>query len=88
MNDEKDEVWKVISDILVGEFEVEPELVTRGAHMRDDLGLDSLDQVDLVVELERFAGQRIENDVLRTLSTVGDTVDLIRGLRADASAPH
>ncbi len=82
---ENDEVYERIRTLLIDEFEVPPEAISLSANTREDLKLDSLDHVDLVVELERFAGRRIESDELTTLKTVGDVVDLLRRYLADDS---
>ncbi len=63
--------------ILVEAFEIEPERVVDGATLKDDLGLDSLDHVDLVLELERLLGRRIPTDELRGIMTVGDVNALL-----------
>jgi len=82
-----DPVWQRVKDLLVTDFEVAPEQVLPAARTREDLGLDSLDHVDLVVELERFVGRRIETESLRKLKTVGDVVALLRGnLEGNGSA--
>jgi acyl carrier protein len=83
---EEDELYARIRDLLIKEFEVPPEAISREARTREDLELDSLDHVDLVVELERFAGRRIESDELTNLKTVGDAVDLLRAQLEAAAA--
>ncbi len=69
-SDDALESW--IREVLEREFEVPPEAIRPQAHLRDDLGLESLDLVDLVLEFERHVGRRIENEELKGLETVGD----------------
>jgi acyl carrier protein len=67
---------------LIKEFEVPAEQVRSEARLVEDLGLDSLDLVEMVVELESAAGCRIPNEKLKALRTVGNAVELIESARA------
>ena len=84
---EHNDLYQRIRALLIEEFEVPPEAISPDARTREDLGLDSLDHVDLVVELERFAGHRIESEELTALKTVADAVELLRSHLPDGSAP-
>lgn len=63
--------------VLMRTFEVRAADVVPSARLVDDLGLDSLDAVDLVVRLEQETGLAIGEDELRSLQTVQDVVDLL-----------
>ncbi|MGN7386847.1 acyl carrier protein [Sporosarcina sp. SAFN-015] len=66
-------VTKVVVDRLgVDESEVKPE-----ASFRDDLGADSLDVVELVMELEDEFDMEISDDDAEKIGTVGDAVKYI-----------
>ena len=66
-------VTKVIVDRLgVDESEIKME-----ASFRDDLGADSLDVVELVMELEDEFEMEISDDDAEKVTTVGDTVSYI-----------
>lgn len=66
-------VTKVIVDRLgVDESEIKME-----ASFRDDLGADSLDVVELVMELEDEFDMEISDDDAEKITTVGDTVTYI-----------
>lgn len=66
-------VTKVIVDRLgVDEVEVKPE-----ASFSDDLGADSLDVVELVMELEDEFDMEISDDDAEKIATVGDAVSYI-----------
>jgi acyl carrier protein len=45
-------------------------------NLREDLGVDSMDYVDLITLLERELGQHVEREQLAYVRTVGDVVDL------------
>lgn len=51
-------------------------------NLREDLGIDSMEYVDLITVLERELGQRVEREQLAYVRTVGDVVDLVCDLVA------
>ena len=63
---------QVVNDTLVKEFELDSSKITPEARMREDLGLDSLDAVDLIVALEKALKVEIPEEVARQMRTVGD----------------
>jgi acyl carrier protein len=62
---------------LIREFEIPAEQIHRDSRLVEDLGLDSLDLVDTVVELETSLGHRIPAERFKLLRTVGDAFDLL-----------
>ncbi|HWI49099.1 MAG TPA: acyl carrier protein [Rummeliibacillus sp.] len=67
-------VTKVVVDRLgVDESEVKLE-----ASFRDDLGADSLDVVELVMELEEEFDMQIDDEDAEKIATVGDAVTFIQ----------
>lgn len=71
-----------VTDVLTGPFEVPAASVTPGARLREDLGLESLDLVDMVLEIERRIGRRLENEDVSSIRTVSDVIALVRRLEA------
>ncbi|SFB01450.1 acyl carrier protein [Flavobacterium swingsii] len=55
----KEEIIKKINDFLVDEFEVDQDDIQPEANLKDTLGLDSLDYVDLVVSVESNFGVKL-----------------------------
>lgn len=73
MADTLSRVTKIVVDRLgVEEAEVKPE-----ASFKDDLGADSLDVVELVMELEDEFDLEISDEEAEKISTVADVVDYI-----------
>ncbi len=71
MTDE--ELIPFINNLLIEEFELEPEQMKPEALFRDDLELDSLDAVDMVVVLEQAFKFKIEKDeAFKAIRTLGD----------------
>ena len=67
-----EEIRKAVDQIMIDEFEVEPDSLTPDAKLQDDLDLDSLDGVDLVVALEKTFSCRIPEEEARGIRTLGD----------------
>ncbi|HEX6417181.1 MAG TPA: acyl carrier protein [Acidimicrobiales bacterium] len=68
-----DALTKAAVDVL----SVEPDQVTESASFADDLDADSLDLVELVMQLEDTLDVTIDEDDLADVRTVGQAVDLI-----------
>ena len=68
-----DRVKKIITDQL----NVTDEQITVEASFIDDLGADSLDQVELVMALEEEFGNEIPEDEAEKLQTVGSVIEYI-----------
>ncbi len=67
-----------IKDILVSTTNVERAIINENSSLKDDLGIDSLDSVELVLELETEFDIRIEDEELQSLNTVFDIMNLIK----------
>ena len=71
------EVLAKVQEILVERLDVDPADVTENAHMRDDLEADSLDLVELIMDLEEGFGVKISDEEAQSIGTVGEAVDFI-----------
>ena len=66
-----------ITQILVETANVDADKVTKEATLKEDLGIDSLDSVEMVLELENEFDVKLDDDEIAHLVTVGDVVDLV-----------
>jgi acyl carrier protein len=66
-----------ITQIIVERLDVEADEVTMEAGIKEDLGADSLDVVDLIMELEDEFNLTIEEEDAEKINTVGDIVNYI-----------
>ena len=76
----KDDIHQRIARIMEETFEIAPARVTREAKLYDDLEIDSIDAVDLIVQLKPVAGRRLEPEAFKQVRTVGDVVDALHNL--------
>ncbi|NLD38168.1 MAG: acyl carrier protein [Desulfatiglans sp.] len=68
-----DEIIDTINSALVKEFELDKDKMHPGAHLFDNLELDSLDMVDMVIVLENaFKFKITEEKDIRDIRTLGD----------------
>ncbi|MCL5036987.1 MAG: acyl carrier protein [Chloroflexi bacterium] len=70
-------VFERMKKIVVEQLGVEEEQVTENASFTDDLGADSLDQVELIMALEQEFNAEIPDEEAEKLATVGDAVKFI-----------
>ncbi len=66
-----------VKEIVVQQLGVSPDQVTPEAKFIEDLGADSLDQVELVMALEEEFGADIPDEDAEKLTTVGDAIKYI-----------
>lgn len=73
----KEVIVEKIDDFLIDEFEVEEEDITSEANLKETLGLDSLDFVDLVVAVESNFGVKLVGEDFMNVVILQDFYDLI-----------
>jgi acyl carrier protein len=71
------DVFERVKSIVVKHLETSPDKVTDKASFIDDLGADSLDNVELVMAFEEEFGVEIPDDAAEHIQTVGDAVKFI-----------
>ena len=74
------ETFEKVKKIIVDQLGVDEKEVTPDASIADDLGADSLDQVELVMEFERVFEIDIPDEEAEKIKKVGDAVEKIDSL--------
>ena len=74
-------IFEKVRDALASQFELDPETVTMETNLIDDLGADSLDVVELIMELEAEFGVTISDEAAAELYTVQRIVDYLEKLQ-------
>lgn len=73
----REEIFAKIQQMLSDELGVEKERITMDSNFIDDLNADSLDIVDMIVEMEHEFDLSIPDEDAERIKTVGDAVDFI-----------
>ena len=74
----EEEIVKQVKAIIVDKLGVEESEVTDSANFTNDLGADSLDTVELLMEFERVFGIKIPDEETSTIATVKDAIDKVK----------
>jgi len=73
----KEEIAGIIKTFLIEEFEIEGEKITPAAHLKDDLGLESLDFVDIAVIVQKEFGLTLKGEEMTSIRTLDDLYEYI-----------
>ncbi|MDQ2069994.1 acyl carrier protein [Natronospira bacteriovora] len=71
-----------IKQILIDHFEIDEADVQPDANLYEDLGLDSIDAVDLVIKLQEMTGKKIKPEQFKDVRTVEDVKHAMEKLLA------
>jgi acyl carrier protein len=74
---DRQQIHEKVTQIMVDLFDLDRAALTPEAKFQD-LGLTSIDAIDLVVELQTMTGRKVNEAGLRNVRTVGDIVTLVQ----------
>ena len=81
----KDQLFQRIVGILHDTFDIDPARVTPASRLGEDLDIDSIDAVDLIVQLKPIMGGNLKPEAFKTVRTVQDVVEALYQMQqADA----
>ncbi len=70
----QEQIFSKIQGIMVELFELSPESIKMESKLNEDLGLDSIDAIDLLTHLQSFVGQRLHPEEFREIRTVAELI--------------
>lgn len=76
------EILEKLRDILHDTFEIDPQRVHPEVNLFADLDLDSIDAVDLAIQLQKLTGKRIQPQDFKEVRTVADVIAAVHRLLA------
>lgn len=77
---DNDQIYVKIKDVLVNQFEVDESKVSLDANLYQELGIDSIDAVDLMVQLNELTGKKIPPEQFKEVRTIGDVINTLASL--------
>jgi len=81
----RDEIYDHIVEILVESFELDSDEISQESRLYEELGLDSIDAVDIFVQLREITGRRPDPAVAREIRTVEELVTFVENELAAAA---
>ncbi len=79
----KEEILSELQTILSDLFEVDKASIVEDAKLYEDLDLDSIDAIDMIVQLQKMIGKTVKPEDFRSVRTVKDVVDVVHQLIQD-----
>ena len=76
----RDEIYQQVVTIISELFDIPPADIKLDSNLYEELDLDSIDAVDLVVQLRNTIKKDIEPSVFKQVRTINDVVDVIDNL--------
>lgn len=70
-------IIEIVNQVLEEEFEIDADLLKPESLLYEDIGLDSLDAVDLIVMVDKQLGVRIDEEQARSIRTLEDVYNTI-----------
>ena len=70
-------VFEKIKEIIIDELGIDESKITMDARFREDLGADSLDAVEIIMQIEEEFGVEINENVIQDMKVIGDIVKYI-----------
>ena len=72
-------IYEKIVEKICNQFGLEPDQISENTSFVDDLGADSLDVVELTIEMEEeFGMAEVPEEDLKKMQTVGDLVEYVK----------
>ena len=73
----KTEIFNTVEDLLVNNFAIDRKQIKLEATLADDLDIDSIDAIELILNLEDKYGEKIPAEDLKAARTVKNVVDTL-----------
>lgn len=75
-----EEIFQKLREVLADSFRLDPQTITKESHLFKDLDLDSIDAVELAIQLQEITGKRVKPQEFKDVRTVGDVVETLHAM--------
>ncbi len=83
----RERIIEEVNAVLQSGFEVDPAKITPEAHLYFDLGIDSLDAIDMLVFIEERLGRMVDATLFKNVRKVSDLYDVMEAVVAADEPP-
>jgi acyl carrier protein len=80
---DKQAIFEHVANTLSELFDLERANIQMSSHLGEDLDIDSIDAIDLIVELKNYVGKKISPEDFKSVRTVEDVVNAVSELMAN-----
>ena len=71
------EIQKILTEALENLFEIDPEKIKLDTNLYEDLEIDSIDAIDLIDNIKRQTGYKLQAEDFRNVRTVNDVIQAV-----------
>ena len=76
----EEEIFQEVVNLFERLFEIDPTTITYDSRLYEDLDMDSIDAIDLVIELNKKTGKKLHPDQFKLVRTVNDVIIQVKAL--------
>lgn len=77
---EEIEIYNKIRGILVDQFDIDASSISMNANLYEELEIDSIDAVDLLVQIKELTGKKLSPEAFKDVRTIRDVIDSLNTL--------
>lgn len=83
----REQILDYLRSTMAEMFELDPADIRESSKVFEELDLDSIDAIDLVARIQQLTGQRLGEEAMRKVRSVGDIADLVAEQLAARPSP-
>jgi acyl carrier protein len=73
----KEQLFSKIREILVKQFDIDESRITLDANLYEELNIDSIDAVDLLVQIKEITGEKIAPETFKEVRSIRDVINAL-----------
>jgi acyl carrier protein len=73
----REDIFDELRRAMMSLFDLEASAITLESSLVEDLDLDSIDAIDLIIKMQELTGEKIDQESMKKVRTLGDIVELV-----------